>query len=98
MSGKSLFALGLAALIAVVAVTVAGGSGGSSQEAEYVVVYTEGASLDAARQAVKAAGGTIVTENTEVGVATVTTTNANFLGAVSAQSALYGATSNRPAG
>jgi subtilisin family serine protease len=93
-----LFALGLAVIVAVVAVTTAGGSQGSSQETEYVVVYAEGASLDAARQAVAAAGGTIVSENTDVGVATVRTTNASFLGAVSSQSALYGATSNRPIG
>jgi subtilisin family serine protease len=93
-----LFALGLAIVVAVVAVTTAGGSRGSSQETEYVVVYSEGASLDAARQAVAAAGGTIVSENTDVGVATVRTTNANFLGAVSSQAALYGATSNRPVG
>jgi hypothetical protein len=49
-----------------------------SDEQEYVVVYTEGASLDAARAAVEAAGATILSENADVGVATVVTTNANF--------------------
>ena len=98
MRKSHLLALGLAVMLGVVAVTTAGGGQASSQESEYVVVYSEGASLDAARQAVKAAGGTIVSENAEVGVATVRTTNGNFLGAVSAQSALYGATSNRPVG
>jgi len=95
---NSLIALALALGVAVIAVTTAGGSQGSPQETEYVVVYAEGASLEAAHQAVQAAGGTIVSENTDVGVATVKTTNASFLGAVSGQSALYGATSNRPVG
>ena len=43
-----LLALGLAAMLGVVAVTTAGGGRASSQESEYVVVYSEGASLDAA--------------------------------------------------
>ena len=59
-------------------------------EQEFVVVYTEGASLDAAHDAVAAAGGTIVTENTDVGVATVVTTNADFAAAADAQDALDG--------
>lgn len=65
---------------------------------EYVVAYADGASLDAARQAVAVAGGTIVKESSEVGVATVTTSNANFLTAVGTQPALLGAARNRPFG
>jgi subtilisin family serine protease len=85
-------------MLAVVAVTAAGGQS-RAQENEYVVVYAEGASLAAARQAVAAAGGTIVSENTDVGVATVTTSNPAFLAAVADQSsALYGAAANRPIG
>src|SRR5690242_12468888 len=52
-----------------------------SAEREFVVLYAEGASLDAARAAVKAAGGTIVRENAAVGVATVRTSNPNFIAA-----------------
>jgi hypothetical protein len=40
-----------------------------SANGEYVVVYADGASAAAARAAVKAAGGTILKENTRVGVA-----------------------------
>ena len=98
MRTSHLFALGLALMLAVVAVTSAGGQSGK-QETEYMVVYAEGASLTAARQAVAAAGGTIVSENTDVGVATVTSSNPAFLAAVANQSAaLYGASTNRPIG
>lgn len=65
---------------------------------EYVVLYTEGASLASARAAVKAAGGTIIRENIPIGVATVRTSNANFVTAVSKQSALAGASRNAPVG
>ncbi|WP_329082580.1 S8 family serine peptidase [Streptosporangium sp. NBC_01469] len=51
-------------------------------EAEYVVLYTEGARLADAQQAIKAAGGNILKENTAVGVATVKTTNTRFAEAV----------------
>ena len=55
------------------------GGGAGTQEAEYVVVYDQGTSLAAAREAVEASGGQIVQENTDVGVATVTSGNATFL-------------------
>ncbi|MGJ6963841.1 S8 family serine peptidase [Streptosporangium sp. G11] len=51
-------------------------------EAEYVVLYTEGARPADAQQAIKAAGGSILKENAAVGVATVKTTNARFAEAV----------------
>jgi subtilisin family serine protease len=92
-----LFALGLALMLAVVAVTTAGG-GARAQETDYVVLYKEGASLASARQAVRAAGGAIVSENTAVGVATVRSTSASFASAVAGQSALAGAAQNRPVG
>ncbi|MFI0352302.1 S8 family peptidase [Actinomadura sp. 9N407] len=65
---------------------------------EYVVLYKDGASLDQARAAVKAAGGTIVRENTDVGVATVTSSNARFAALAGRQGALDGAASNRVIG
>jgi hypothetical protein len=92
-----LFALGLALMLAVVAVTTAGG-GARTQETDYVVLYKEGASLASARQAVRAAGGAIVSENTAVGVATVRSTSPSFLSAVAGQSALAGAAQNRAIG
>jgi subtilisin family serine protease len=95
----------IAALAAAPAVVVenrvAADQADSSQESgeqEFVVVYTEGASLDAAHAAVAAAGGTIVSENTDVGVATVVTTNGDFAAAADAQDALFGAAQNRVIG
>ncbi|MEW2357506.1 S8 family serine peptidase [Spirillospora sp. NPDC029432] len=65
---------------------------------EYVVLYQEGASLDQARAAVRAAGGTIVRENTDVGVATVKSSDARFSALAAKQGALAGAASNRVIG
>ena len=60
--------------------------------AEYVVVYQHGASLGAAREAVHDAGGTIVSENKDVGVATVRSTDPAFAKKADAERALYGTT------
>lgn len=67
-------------------------------EQEFVVLYTAGTAADAARAAITAAGGTIVSENTDVGVATVTTTNADFAAAAAAQPAIEGTARNRVIG
>jgi lantibiotic leader peptide-processing serine protease len=94
-------ALPLAALAAVLAVTMPGavGSGGAQATAkEFVVVYESGVSAAQARAAVEAAGGEIVRENAQLGVATVTTTNEDFLAEVADQSALVGAAAAKPIG
>jgi hypothetical protein len=70
----------------------------SSSPAEYVVLYAKSASADAAHAAIEAAGGTIVRENRVVGLATVRTTNANFLKAASGQAALVSAMADRAIG
>ena len=69
-----------------------------SANGEYVVAYADGVSAATARAAVKAAGGTILKENTRVGVATVKSTNPAFITAAGNQSALVGAARNRPIG
>jgi lantibiotic leader peptide-processing serine protease len=69
-----------------------------SANGEYVVAYADGVSAAAARAAVKAAGGTVLKENTRVGVATVKSSNPDFIAAVGRQSALVGAARNRPVG
>jgi hypothetical protein len=99
-----------AAAVMVVAALAVPASAGPSQQAtsssqastssassasEYVVLYASGASADAARAAIKAAGGTIVKENATVGLATVRTSDANFLSAVTAQRAVRSAMVNR---
>ena len=70
----------------------------TGDELSYVVVYDLGASMAAARSAVRDAGGTIVKENVRVGVATVVSRNPSFLDAVISQKALTGAALDRPIG
>jgi subtilisin family serine protease len=65
---------------------------------EYVVVYKAGASPQAARAAVAAAGGRIVEENTAIGVATVRADDAAFEANAASQPALEGAATNAPIG
>ena len=61
-------------------------SGAAAQQTttttEYVVLYTDLASAAAAKAAIKAAGGQVVRENLKVGLATVRSSNANFITAV----------------
>jgi hypothetical protein len=70
----------------------------SGVEMEYVVLYKEGVSAADAQQAVKSAGGTIVKENGAVGVATITTTNADFVAAVRDSGSIEGVAHNRSIG
>ncbi|MGH2941239.1 MAG: S8 family peptidase [Solirubrobacteraceae bacterium] len=85
-------ALVCATLLASAAAASAAGSG------QYVVVYEQGSSLAAARQAVQAAGGTIVSENADVGVATVRSGDPQFVQKADRHSAIRGAADNRPIG
>jgi len=57
---------------------VGAAAAGAASDGQYVVVYQHGASLSAARQAVHDAGGTIVSENKDVGVATVRSSDPAF--------------------
>jgi subtilisin family serine protease len=79
--------------VAVTAPAVATSTTSTAQK--YVVVYERGASPAAARSAIKAAGGTITAERTEIGVAFVTSKNAEFGTRVSASNAIKGAARNR---
>jgi subtilisin family serine protease len=73
---------------------VSAASAVAASDGEYVVVYQHGVALDAARQAVRDAGGTIVSENKEVGVATVRSSDPAFAEKADAKRALYGTTAN----
>jgi lantibiotic leader peptide-processing serine protease len=85
----------LAGALLMVGAAGAGAAGGG----EYVVVYQHGASLSAARHAVRDAGGTIVSENKAVGVATVRSSDPAFADKADAERALYGTTaSSKPIG
>jgi lantibiotic leader peptide-processing serine protease len=68
------------------------------QSSQYVVLYKVGASKAAAHAAIRAAGGTIVRENTRVGLATVRSSNAQFVAAVMGKAAIKGAAQNRRIG
>jgi lantibiotic leader peptide-processing serine protease len=65
---------------------------------EYVVVYKQGVSNAAAHQAIRDAGGTIVTENTDVGVATVSSSDPSFVAKADGEAALDGAARNQSIG
>ena len=72
--------------------------GASTAPREYVVVYEQGASGKTARAAITDAGGKIVSENAEIGVATVRSTDGAFAGDVARSGAIVGATTNRAIG
>jgi lantibiotic leader peptide-processing serine protease len=94
-------ALALAALgAAAFAVATPSGPGNrtSGSPTQYVVVYESGASKAAARTAIKAAGGKIIRENRDVGVAMVVSRNPAFITESAAARAVYGAARNRPVG
>ena len=70
-------------------------SGGAT---EYVVLYTSPARASAARAAVTAAGGKIVKENRDIGLATVRTSNADFVSDARRSAAVEGVAHNRAVG
>jgi len=65
---------------------------------EYVVLYSSAAQAGAARTAVRAAGGTIVKENRDIGLATVRTTNTAFSADARRSAAVEGVAHNRAVG
>ena len=83
---------------AVVAGSVAGllwvaaspGTATSGQERQFVVLYAQGGSAEAAHAAIAAAGGTVISENAAIGVATVTTKSDSFQAAAGASAAIQG--------
>jgi lantibiotic leader peptide-processing serine protease len=88
------FALALTAL----GTAGAASAGSDGDGSEYVVVYERGADLGAAREAVAAAGGQIVSENAKIGVATVRSSSEDFKERVAEQEALVGAAGNQAIG
>jgi subtilisin family serine protease len=88
-------AVALAALSAAVPRLAAGAT---TVSADYAVVYAAGVSADAAHAAIARAGGTVLSENTAVGVATVHSDRSDFATRVRGESALFGAARNRPVG
>ena len=96
---KLLFiALAAAGIAASLAPGAARAARAQAQPNTYVVLYGSGASIASARLAVRIAGGTIVRENADVGVATVSSLNPSFLSDAAAQPALGGVARNAPVG
>jgi subtilisin family serine protease len=93
LTGAAAVALGVTGTL----VMASSGNATSDQEVRYVVAYAEGSSAADARAAVKAAGGEIVSENSAIGVATVTA-GEGFAKAANASSALVGAAQDRAVG
>jgi lantibiotic leader peptide-processing serine protease len=69
-----------------------------SQEQTFVVLYESDASAESGAKAVESAGGTVVSVNRQVGVATVQSSNADFAMDVAKSAAVVGAARNRPVG
>ena len=91
----------LIALLGALALLVPLSSGAAdrdSQKRTFVVLYERGASAQNAAQAVQNAGGTVVDVNRKVGVATVRSSNADFVTDVAKSQAIAGAANNRAIG
>ena len=99
---KYVAGIAVVALSAVAGLLVSASAGAvdgqAAGEREFVVVYAEGASAQAARAAVAAAGGRIVKENAKVGVATVRSGNGDFVADAAAARAIEGAAHNQSIG
>jgi subtilisin family serine protease len=85
------------AVVAVLAAATAAHAA-EGQAREYVVLYERGAPVAEARQAVQAAGGTIVDEHAAIGAATVRAGDAAFAERAARQPALVGAARNEAIG
>lgn len=96
IAATSVLALAVTGLAAASATAATAAPAGGEQQ--YVVVFAEGTSSAEARAAVEASGGTIVSENAEVGVATVVTTDAAFAEQAADQAAIEGTAQNRVIG
>jgi len=99
--------LSSAVTLSVVAATLVATQSASSADStvataaatrDYVVLYERGTSEADARAAIRAAGGTVVSSNTEVGYALVRSADAGFAAAADAAPALVGAARNRSIG
>ncbi|MEV6281441.1 S8 family serine peptidase [Kribbella sp. NPDC051770] len=97
---RSLYAAsGALALVAAgLAVPVVAGAQAQGGSTEYLVLVEQGADRAQALAAVKAAGGEVVKENTNLGTITVRAASSGFASQVSASGAVEGATRSRPIG
>ena len=91
----------IAAAIAPAAATQASDTGTEAVESDttsFLVLYADDASAEAAHAAIAAAGGEITSENSTIGLAQVTSHNADFVRDVRAHAAVKGAGRDRSIG
>src|SRR5215213_2819904 len=91
----SCFAIMLAAAGAMLVPASPGVATDTGQAASYLVLYADGASLQAGRAAIKAAGGVVTVENKQIGLAEVTSASSTFMRDVRADDAVKGAARDR---
>lgn len=96
------FTAGAVATATALALTVTGPAGPANAERTdvrtFTVVAEDGASADAAVNAIKAAGGTVVSRTDEVGIFQVTSDRADFAARANAAGALLGAAEQKAIG
>jgi len=85
-------AAGAVALAAVVGMgTLAPAAASSAAESTYIILYTQGASSKNAASAVSGAGGTLVANYQQIGVAIARSSNPGFADAIDATAGVQGA-------
>ena len=87
-----------AVLFGTVVPAKAGDDATAGERGSYLVLYADGASNASGRAAVEAAGGTVVDENSTIGMAEVTSDNPDFLRDVRGNGAVKGAARDRSIG
>jgi lantibiotic leader peptide-processing serine protease len=88
----------IAGVLAAIAFAVIQASSSAAQPREYLVLYERGVSAAQGREAVQDAGGRVVSANAKIGVATVRSTNRNFVADATREGAIAGAARNRAIG
>jgi subtilisin family serine protease len=93
-----LLALASLALCGVLAAASGTFAGSKARERTFVVLYDQGASSAQGRAAVERAGGRVTRENKAVGVATVRSSNKDFVASATRQQGIKGAARNKVVG
>jgi subtilisin family serine protease len=96
--GIAALVVGAALLVPAARVAADGGAEASAGTGEFVAVYAAGASAADARAAIAAAGGTVVDEIAALGLARVTTSNADFAQTATASGAVRAVVRNHAVG
>ncbi len=88
----------IAGVLAAAAFAAIQSSSAGAPSREYVVLYEHGVTAAQGQNAVQDAGGKVVSVNKAIGVATVRSSNGDFVADATAEHALVGAAQNKPIG